>query len=566
MAWWISTLFLAALVMGTAANSRMRGSLLKDEALFEEGVDAATVRASLQLALDAASHVNEESKRFSSINATMWPTYLSMPKVHGGRLSPMAVRHVVQSYFAQVHGWKLLDFDNSSAPKGSVLPANAAAIIEAILEAHEHGQGLIISEVVAMAAALERLILDDSVLMLRKAYEINDISPQDQVDMEEISEILLSYLALYQHQSDTDMMTVSIKPENHQRWKRKMINKGLYEWEKDFVEQALLDFYYQHKDAIGTFREPQFVFEDVAEIVDAMAHKFGRVHDEECTNLRESLEEDDPAGTGRVALEDFYKARPDIRRFLLEETIEDLRDMGAIDSSVPGKPQVRIMNYVLSTANCLKRSKFYYVCCISPCNAIMSQIEHTFMSPKVSPNQLWGLLSNISTEVDKDLDIHGSPLHGPTGAHLHLSLSSIATKHGGFVPIYSNSFSNWLHFAFPRECPLHQALATTQLQPNISTELSQAPAEWISDMELHMPSGDLSWVSEDVMIPRQLRMDASDEASRWLTWFLRILAVVGICFSWTLLGQKMIRNTLACFMIGSGRVKKNEDYYLPLRF
>lgn len=66
-----------------------------------------------------------------------------------------------------------------------------------------------------------------------------------------------------------------------------------------------------------------------------MAHEFGSLHNEDCTILRETLPSYyDPAGTGHLALEDFYKRRR-ITRFVFEETAEELRDMGALNASVP---------------------------------------------------------------------------------------------------------------------------------------------------------------------------------------------------------------------------------------
>merc|ERR1719482_1945603 len=40
-------------------------------------------------------------------------------------------------------------------------------------------------------------------------------------------------------------------------------------------------------------------------------------------------------------------------------------------------------------------------------------------------------------------------------------LETVADRNGGMVPLHSRLFAQWMHFAFPRECPFPNAAGTT---------------------------------------------------------------------------------------------------------
>merc|ERR1712107_499075 len=51
-------------------------------------------------------------------------------------------------------------------------------------------------------------------------------------------------------------------------------------------------------------------------------------------------------------------------------------------------------------------------------------------------------------------------------------LREIAKAHGGVVPLHGRLFAQWMHHAFPRECPF----------PHVSgTKNPQTPSEWIDE-------------------------------------------------------------------------------------
>merc|ERR1719487_80796 len=61
------------------------------------------------------------------------------------------------------------------------------------------------------------------------------------------------------------------------------------------------------------------------------------------------------------------------------------------------------------------------------------------------------------------------PKNPEAWTELRAKLDAVATLHNGNVPLHGRLLAQWLHFAFPRECPYPHAAGT--LNP-------QTPARW----------------------------------------------------------------------------------------
>merc|ERR1719382_322651 len=75
----------------------------------------------------------------------------------------------------------------------------------------------------------------------------------------------------------------------------------------------------------------------------------------------------------------------------------------------------------------------------------MSEIWGSTMAPTAAPGRLLELISNISS----------STMDAPSAVPsvLQQRLHSIAATNGGQVALHGRLFLQWLHFAFPYECP-----------------------------------------------------------------------------------------------------------------
>lgn len=164
-----------------------------------------------------------------------------------------------------------------------------------------------------------------------------------------------------------------------------------------------------------------------------------------------------PDGSGRVPLAAFY-SQPENADYQFTESLDYLREIGALDESA-GAPRVRIANYLVGPSNCIASSTYYSVCCLSECEGLMNELESAVRAPTAGPERLLGLLANLSSSsVD-------APRQLPR--ELAEKLGAIAGRHGGEVPLHGRLFAQWLHFAFPNECPYpHVAERAAALTPS----------------------------------------------------------------------------------------------------
>lgn len=194
------------------------------------------------------------------------------------------------------------------------------------------------------------------------------------------------------------------------------------------------------------------------EVVRRMNEEFGAIQDQECRDLKSELVAFDDKGTGRVSMSDFYRpvAKGD---YHFEESIEYLRLAGVLDESNPGKPRVMIANYINSRSNCIGPPGFYSVCCMNECEAMLMHLESEVAAPSADPRAVLAIVEQFTSSWT-------SATRNMSEA-LRSSLTDIATQHAGLVPLHSRLFSQWMHHAFPRQCPYpHLSGAATPMTPD----------------------------------------------------------------------------------------------------
>lgn len=563
-----ATLFVAlCAVMLAPAAGRTNG--LRGEAPLGR-VDAGEVRASLQEALSSVlSGISKNhTERLSEIQRKLMPTYQALPKASEDRLGPRSVRYLLKSFFSKEHGWTLLGFDSVEETSeveqsAGILQAKVPALMESIMEAREHGRGLTLSEVAALATALEHLIFDESVKLLARALELNGYSASDSLAAFELNEVLVSYLALFATVNKSAASSLTVL--QHVNWKKQMMSKGKFLLEKSFAWDTIQNHDFARFGKVSPFAAPSYPFETSARVVDLMAADYGRWQDESCKLMRDAFDAHDPYGTGRVSLIDFYSIQTP--GFALSESRNQLRELGMLDESAPGRPAVRTANYILSSANCGEYSNYYHVCCMSGCGSIMNQLEAEFQAPTVAPESLLRFLYNISSTADEDFHIATSPLLGISGATLSTRLDQIARRHGGKVPLHGRLFETWLHFAFPSECPLPlKAPAAKDL--SVEAMRRVAPDGWVLDIDTHLPTDEAQWADADELLPL-LEDVSSPSPTSSIRSFMRIVAMAGACVAWFCISLQDFQSKASSIWRSQKRfskVKQDDDCALPLRF
>merc|ERR1719198_580615 len=327
-----------------------------------------------------------------------------------------------------------------------------------------------------MIAALERLIFDESMQLLSTAYQVNGESVEAAIDENTLHEVLRSYLLIFRSSNREDLS----KADYHQKVKAALKTRSSYQDLSEFAGDTLMNYDFEHRGHRNPFAPQQYSFETVSQITEVMTHGYGKWQNAECREMKAALMDLDPSGTGRVPLSSFY-SQPSDSVFQFSESVDYLRQTGALDETGSGGPAVLIPNYLAGPTNCIASSSYYSVCCMNECEGLMSEIEHKIQAPRASPERLLGLVGNLSSST-----VDAPRTFSPA---LKDKLHGIAGHHEGEVPIHGRFFAQWLHFAFPNECPYPQITETAAVL---------TPSQWLEDKATASEEERQSHISGDI--------------------------------------------------------------------
>lgn len=197
-------------------------------------------------------------------------------------------------------------------------------------------------------------------------------------------------------------------------------------------------------------------------------------------------------GNGRVLLSDFYRPGLD-GNWQFQESASYLRQLGAMDDTDANKPRVIIANYLYSQTNCIAASSFYSMCCIDECEGLLGHLENEIAGPDATPTQIANIVSRLSS----------SSVQSPRALPSHLldRLGEIAQEHEGHVPLHGRLFAQWMHHAYPLECPYPHISGTTS---------PQSPNEWLESTGSEASATDEE-MADHVNKADELRASKTDE-------------------------------------------------------
>jgi len=220
---------------------------------------------------------------------------------------------------------------------------------------------------------------------------------------------------------------------------------------------------YAWKDVRNPFIPSLYSLDDAWHLAEHVINGYGAVQDSECIRMKEALVQLDHKGDGRVPLSTFY-SQPPSALYQFIEAAHYLQMIGALEDS-SGTPQVRIANYVQGPSNCLAHSTYFSICCLAQCDGLMKELEGKIQAPTAPPALLLTLTSNLSSpSVDAPRSL---------SSDLEKKLHAIAQRHGGEVPLHGRLFAQWMHFAFPLECPF----------PHVGNASVMSARHWFTSLE-----------------------------------------------------------------------------------
>merc|ERR1719498_2083362 len=147
------------------------------------------------------------------------------------------------------------------------------------------------------------------------------------------------------------------------------------------------------------------------------------------------MEDSSAGGAGRVRLGDFYKKSMEQEKFQFVESVDYLRQLGAVDESDPQNPKVLIANYVNSPSNCVASSSYYSVCCRNECEQLFGHLEVQLAKPEATPKEIIALVSSLPSRT--------TPGDRSLPDWLVGRLEEVAWQYGGYVPLHSRLFLQW---------------------------------------------------------------------------------------------------------------------------
>eukprot|EP00438_Fugacium_kawagutii_P002005 Skav208922 [mRNA] locus=scaffold787:114145:120874:+ [translate_table: standard] len=465
-------------------------------------------------------------KQLDDIEQSIWQTYQSLPKNEAGHIGARAVRYLVHNYFAKEHGWLIKGLEPhghqenlSEVHEVSILQDKAPLLVESLLEARRTDRGLSLTDAVAMIATLERLIVDEASSLLHVAYDLNSFSSDELLQESEMHEVLTSYLVLFEMGHKANLTSKDV----HRALKARASYVS-HNWPflVEFEHDALHNYLFATKDKRNPFVQEAFAFDSALQIVETLASGYGKWQNAECQQMKRELMDMDDEGKGIIPLHKFY-SQPESADYHFTESQEYLDKVGALQLTEKGNAYVRIANYMTGPSNCIASSSYYSVCCLNECEVLMNELESHILAPSASPQRLLGLARNLSSgTVD-------APRQLP--AVMEEKLHAIAARHDGNVPLHGRLFAQWMHHAFPHECPYphiaenNAVLAPDHWQNNKATVSTIQRAELA---EVHTPVlivenvQNLSWSEEELVVVKELpklgnsNLDPTSESLRML--------------------------------------------------
>merc|ERR1719215_1543338 len=432
------------------ANSHFKAELISEE----------DVQTTLLAEVEGTFGEGSASSRVKQLEAILGPIFAALPKNEKGYLGHAAVRYALHRLFIQRHGWSIKGLDTAGSHRNAstsagLLKEQVPAYIQDLFEKQLAGRGFGLHELGVLAATIEHLVHSEAIKRLGYAFKVHNFMPTALLSESEAEEVLDTYMVAYILGEDLSVMNLSEAldhklemPENYMAWS--VTQEFVRATRKNIMETEASA---EQKSSGG------LDFSFVARVAERVGERFGSFQNQECKQMKASLVKIEDRDTGRVLLSDFYKPGLD-GQWQFQESASYLRQLGALDES--SKPSVVIVNYLTSPGNCIASSSFYSVCCMDECEGLLGHLERKIAGPEATPSRIAKLISELSSSSVI------APRHLPQV--LLDRLGEIAATHGGTVPLHGRLFGQWMHHAFPRECPYPHLSGTTN---------PQTPDEWL---------------------------------------------------------------------------------------
>jgi hypothetical protein len=412
---------------------------------LQERVSEEDIQTSLLEEVEGTLGTGSAASRLRLLEATLKPMFDSLPKNEHGNLGHAVVRYALHRLFVLRHGWNIKGLgrheeSNITSPSG-ILKDHVPTYIQNIFEKRLGDQGLGLHDLAVMASTLEHLINKEAVTELGRVYKVFKTFPTKKVTEKAANEMLDTYMMAHILGENLTNMTL---------FDARSLN---YDMPQLFVGWRDTQAFVRRIVSNITQGSRNHDFSSLAKVVKVVGEEFGSFQDIECRTLKDALMKKEFAGSGRVKLSDFYK--PSLGgSWQFQESVPYLRQLGALDESDQNSMSVIMVNYLHSQTNCIASSGYYSVCCKDECESLFGKLEEKIGSPEATPDSILAIVGNMPSATSSR----------KLSPKMLQYLEEIAALHHGTVPLHGRLFAQWMHHAYPRECPYPHKSGTTRQQ------------------------------------------------------------------------------------------------------
>jgi hypothetical protein len=479
--------------------------------------------------------------RLAPLEQMLAPTLDALPKNEHGKFGHRAARYALHRLFVQRHAWFVKGVELTGEMDDGKLPTPTEMLqdgvpdqVQTLFEEKLGSHGLDAHEVAVMAATLENLAHAESMERLRGAYRVAGVSASSvgSMSLDEIDSLLDVYMAAFVDGTNiTGAISASqLIQETHERY------PGFSDVQS-FVRRVRKE---------STSDRSTISSVELTQVVTRIGDQYGRWQAYECDDLKKKLLAIEDDGTGRLSLAKFYGAALNHGHWQFSESPDYLRAIGALDESNPENPRVIMTNYILSPSNCVASSSYYQVCCLDECEDLLDHIEREIKAPAATPARIAELVTAMPSSTTAANRIIPD--------QLRLRLENIAAANEGEVPLHGRLFAQWMHHAYPRECPyphmsgLHTSvrLDDWEKETGLSSSATEADMKDFIHAAVETPgSSEIIWTDDDehyVERAPATRFTALRSFLRYCVF--AALAVATGVFLWQLSQTKRIETSL----------------------
>merc|ERR1719443_817837 len=402
-----------------------------------------------------------------AIERILAPMYATLPKNANGKLGHATVCYALHRYFVHQHGWFIIGMSPDGKGWNSTsittpMKKRAPVHVQDLLERHLGSRGLTLQELAALASVLHSQVNQEYIGRSDRAYRMTGAPMEGHADKQQFTKAITLWMTM-----------LTIGPDMHRvnnkqilgaasRMKRYFPHWGdLLLWVQD-VRQSVA---YTQRVRQNPFVGASLQLEAMHHVASEVPKRFGRWHDSLCVDMKSALLGlEDTRNTGRVSLGAFFGGKSAGKDWRFVESVDYLRQLGALDESDPKWLRVIVPNYLSGPNNCIEASEVHTYCCKDECGVLVAEVERGIAAPMGAVGDIAGIVSQISSDT----------VEAPRNltSELVRKLESVANRHGGKVPLHGRLFAQWMHHAFPNECPHPHVSGTTAPKTTVAFKKS----------------------------------------------------------------------------------------------